>query len=81
MKELSRDLDLMSNLFEKRNIKKKNKDRLGRRYNIRRKRLNIVKEEMKKQIKVVGAKNKRLTSQVSQYQQNPMFANAQGQLF
>ena len=48
MKELSRDLGLMSNLFEKRNIKKKNKDRLGRRCNIRRKRLNIVKEEMKK---------------------------------
>ena len=57
----------MSNLFEKRNIKKKNKDRLGRRYNIRRKRLNIVKEEMKKQIKVVGVKNKRLTSQINQY--------------
>ena len=71
----------MSNLFEKRNIKKKNKDRLGRRYNIRRKRLNIVKEEMKKQIKVVGAKNKRLTCQINQYQQNPMFANDQGQLF
>ena len=71
----------MSNLFEKRNIKKKNKDRLGRRYNIRRKRLNIVKEEMKKQIKVVGVKNKRLTSQINQYQQNPTFANDQGQLF
>ena len=71
----------MRNLFEKRNIKKKNKDRLGRRYNIRRKRLNIVKEEMKKQIKVVGAKNKRLICQINQYQQNPMFANDQGQLF
>ena len=40
-----------------------------------------MKEEMKKQIKVVGAKNKRLTCQINQYQQNPMFANDQGQLF
>ena len=43
LKELSRDLDFVDNLLEKRNIKKKHKGRLERRYNIRRKRLNIVR--------------------------------------
>ena len=56
LKELSRDLDFMSNLPEKRKIKKKYKDRLERKYSIRRKRLNVVREEMKQQIKTVGVK-------------------------
>ena len=47
LKELSRDLDFVNSLIEKRNIKKKHEDRLERRYNIRRKRRNIVREEMK----------------------------------
>ena len=50
LKELVRDLDSLSNLFEKRSIEKKHKDRLDRKYNIRRKRLNIVREEMKQRI-------------------------------
>ena len=40
--ELSQDFDFVNNLLEKSNIKKKHKDRLERRCNIRRKRLNIV---------------------------------------
>ena len=51
LKELSRDLGFVNNLLEKINIKKKYKDRLERRYNIQRKRLNIVREEMKQKIK------------------------------
>ena len=47
LKEPRRDLDFVNNLLEQRNIKKKHKDRLERRYSIRRKRLNIVKGEMK----------------------------------
>ena len=54
----------MNNLLEKRNIKKKHKDRLKRKYNIRRKRLNIVRKEMKQRIKAVGAKMKRFNSQI-----------------
>ena len=73
MKELSRDLDFVNNLLEKRNIKKKHKDRMERRYNIRRKRLNIVMEEMKQRIKAVGEKVKRFNSRINQYQQNRMF--------
>ena len=41
LKEFSRDLDFVSSLLEKR------ESRLKRAYNIRRKRVNIVREEMK----------------------------------
>ena len=71
----------MNNLLEKRNIKKKHKDRLEKRYNIRRKRLNIVKEEMKQRIKALGAKIKRFNSRINQYQQNRMFVKNQGRFF
>ena len=71
----------MNNLIEKRNIKKKHKDRLEKRYNIRRKRLNIVKEEMKQRIKALGAKIKRFNSRINQYQQNRMFVKNQGRFF
>ena len=47
LKELGRDSDFVNNLLEKRNIKKKNKDMLERKYNIRRKTLKNVMEEMK----------------------------------
>ena len=79
--ELIRDLDFVKNLLDKRNIKKKYKDRLERRYNVRRKRLNIVREVMKQRIKAVGAKIKRFNSRINQYQQSRMFVNNQGQFF
>ena len=78
LKELSRDLDFVNNLLEKGNIKKKYKVRMERKYNIRRKRPNIVMEEMKQQIKVVGAKIKWSNSRINQFQQNWMFVNNQG---
>ena len=81
LKELNPDLDFVNNLLEKRNIKKKHKDRLERRYNIRRKRLNIVREEMKQGTKAVGTKIKRFNSRINQYQQNWMFVNNQGRFF
>ena len=46
LKELGRDSDFVNNLLEKRNIKK-HKDMLERKYNIRRKTLKNVMEEMK----------------------------------
>ena len=79
--ELSQDFDFVNNLLEKSNIKEKHKDRLERRYNIRRKRLNIVREEIKQRIKAVGVKMKRLNSRINQYQQNRMFVNNQGRFF
>ena len=82
LKELSRDLDFVNNLLEKRNIKKKHKYRLERKYNIqKKKRLKIVREEMKPQIKAVGAKIKRFNSRTNQFQQNRMFVNNQGRFF
>ena len=68
--KLSRDLDFVNNLLEKRNIKKKHEDKLEMKYNIRRKRLNIVREEMKQRIKAVSAEIKRFNSRINQYQQN-----------
>ena len=53
LKELSRDLDLVKTLLEKGNIEKKHKDSLERKYSIRKKRFNIVREEMKQRIKLV----------------------------
>ena len=81
LKKLSRDLDCMSFLLEKRNIKKKHKDRVERRYNIGRKRPNIVSDELKQQIKAAGATIKRFNSRINQYQQNRMFVNNEGQFF
>ena len=68
LKELSRDLDFVDNLLEKKNIKKNKKDRLERKYNIRRKRIKTVREKIK-----------RFNSRINQYQQNSMFVNNQGQ--
>ena len=81
MNKLSQGLDFEKNLLEKRNIKKAHKDRLERKYNIRRKRLNIVMQEMKQQIKAVDGKVKRFNSRINQSQQNRMFVNNQGRLF
>ena len=81
MNKLSQGLDFEKNLLEKRNIKKEHKDRLERKYNIRRKRLNIVMQEMKQQIKAVDAKVKRFNSRINQSQQNRMFVNNQGRFF
>ena len=55
--------------------------RLERRYNIRRKRLNIVREELKERINAVGTKTKRFNSRINQYQQNQLFDNNQGRFF
>ena len=46
LRKLSRDLDFVNNLLGKTNIKKNQKDRLERKYDIQRKRLNIVRETM-----------------------------------
>ena len=81
LKELSRDLHFVNNLREKRNIKKKHNHVLERKYNIRRKKLKIIREEMKQRIKAVGEKTKRFNSRINQYQQNRMFVNNQGRFF
>ena len=69
MRELSREFEFANILLKKRDFKKKHKDRLERKYNIQRKRLNIAREEMKERIKAVGAKIKRFNSRSNQCQQ------------
>ena len=48
---------------------------------IQRKRLNIVREEMKQWIKAVGAKIRRFNLRNNQYKHNYMFVNNQARLF
>ena len=81
LKELRRDFDFVNSLLEERNSKNKYKARLERRYNIRKKRLNIVGEEMKQRVKDLGTKIKWLNSRINQYKQNRMLANNQGRFF
>ena len=73
-------MDFVNSLLEKINIEKKHKERLERKKNIGRKRLNIVREEMKQQIKTADAKIKRFDSRINQYQQNRT-VNNQGRFF
>ena len=75
LKELNEDLDFTKILLEKRTIGKKHRDRLKRKYDIRRKRLNIVREEMKQQIKAASAKIKQFNFRINQYEQNDFFNN------
>ena len=51
---------------------------MERKYNIRRKRLNIVREEMKQQMKAVGAKVKQFTLELTN---DNRIVNNQGQFF
>ena len=81
LKELYINLDSVSILLEKRNIKMKHEESRERKYNIRGKSLNIIMEEMKQRIMVVGAKIKRFNSRINQYRQNRMFFNDQGRFF
>ena len=59
----------------------KHEESRERKYNIRGKSLNIIMEEMKQRIMVVGAKIKRFNSRINQYRQNRMFFNDQGRFF
>ena len=77
----NRDLNFVNILLEKADSKKKHKNSLERKFNIRRKKTQHCKERMKQLIKAVGAKIKRSHSRIKQSQQNRMFVNNQGLFF
>ena len=52
-------------LLVKRNIRKKHRDRLERKYSIQKKRLDIEMKEMKQRVKAVGAKIKWFNSRTN----------------
>ena len=76
-----KDLGHINTLIERKNLKKKHKDGLERRYKLKRTGLPVVREEIKERIKVKNNKIKRYQSRINQYQQNCTFENNQGKFY
>ena len=60
VKQLNNDLGHINTLIEGKNIKKKHKDGLERRYKMKQRRLPVTREETKEKIKAKSNKIKRL---------------------
>ena len=69
----SKTIGHINTLIERKNIKKKHKDGLERRYKLKRRGLPVTREEIKERIKVNNNKIKRDQSRINQYQQNRTF--------
>ena len=69
VKQLKKDLGQINTLIERKNIKKKYKDGLERRYKMKQRGLPVTREEIKERIKAKN-KIKRYQSRFNQYQQN-----------
>ena len=76
VKQLNKDLRYIKNLTERKNIKKKHKDGLERRYKMKQMGLPVTREEIKERIKTKNNKIKRY-----QYWQNCTFKNDQGSFY
>ena len=70
VKQLKKDLGQINTLIERKNIKKKYKDGLERRYKMKQRGLPVAREEIKERIKAKNNKIKRYQSRINQYQQN-----------
>ena len=81
VKQLNKDLGYINILIERKNIKKKHKDGLERRYKLKRRRLLVTREEIKERIKAKNNIIKRYQSRINQYQQNRTFKNNQGKFY
>ena len=81
VKQLNKDLGHINTLIERKNIKKKHKDGLERRYKLKRRGLAVTREEIKEKLKAKNNKIKRCQSRISQYQQNHVFKNNQGNFY
>ena len=78
VKQLNEDLGHISTLIERKNIKKKHKDELERRYKLKRRGFPVTREEIKERIKTKNNKIKKYQSRINKYQQNRTFKNNQG---
>ena len=81
VKQLNKNLGYISTLTESKNIKKKHKNRLERRYKMKRRGLPVTREEIKERIKAKNNKIKRYLSRINQYQQNRTFKNNKGKFY
>ena len=75
VRDLNRDLGRVNALIEKKAVKKKESDELQRKYRLKQKGLQIVKEELKQRIKAKSGKITRYNQRIKQYQQNRQFKN------
>ena len=80
-KQLNKDLEHINILIERKNLKKKHKDELERRYKMKRRGLPVTREEIKKRINAKKKKRKRYQSRIKQYQQSRTFKNNQGNFY
>ena len=81
VKQLNKDLGHINTLIERKNVKKKHKDGLERKYKLKRRGLAVTREEIKEKLKAKNNKIKRYQSRISQYQQNHVFKNNQGNFY
>ena len=80
-KTINKYLGHINTLIERKNIKKKDKDGLERRYKLKRWGLPVTREEIKERIKAKNNKIKRYQSRINQYQQNLTFKRNQGKFY
>ena len=81
IKELRNDLSQLEASKDKDISNFRRWERLGRKYSIRVKRLNVVIEELKQRITAIAAKVKRYQGRVDSYRQNRLFENNQTQFY
>ena len=81
VKQLNKDLGHINILIGRKNIKKKHKDGLERRYKLKRRGLPVIREKIKERIKAKNNKIKRYQSRINQYQQNRTFKNNEGKFY
>ena len=81
VKQLKKALGHINTLIERKNVKKKHKDGLERRYKLKQMGLPVKREETKKRIKAKNNKIKKYQSRINQYQQNLTFKNNQGKFY
>ena len=81
VKQLNKDPGHINTLIERKNIKKKHKDGLKRRYKMKRRGLPVTREEIKERIKAKNNKIKRYQSRINQSQQNRTLRNNQGTFY
>ena len=67
-KQLNKDLGQINSLIERKNIEQKHKDRLERRYKMKRRGLPVTRKEIKERIKAKNNKIMRYQSRINQYQ-------------
>ena len=81
IRELQSHLYFVEKLVENKRVKKKNRDILQKKYKIDRKKVTVVKEEIRQRLVAKKEKIKRYTSRINQFQQNRTFSTNQGRFY